>query len=100
MATRFEQAVWNKCRQIPKGRVSTYAEVSRAIGKPKAARAVGNALNKNPFASVPCHRVVCSDGRVGGFGRGGTAKVKKLRKEGVKIKNHCIADFEKKLFMF
>lgn len=62
----------------------TYAEVAQAIGKPRAARAVGNALNKNPFAPrVPCHRVIRSDGTLGGFASGTAAKRALLRREGV-----------------
>ena len=94
MAT-FEQKVFAACTQIKPGTVSTYAEIARAIGKPKAARAVGNALNKNRSRNVPCHRVVCSDGRVGGFARGGREKEKMLGKEGVKIQKGRIAGFEK-----
>ena len=61
----------------------TYAQVAVAIGKPKAVRAVGNALNRNPFApAVPCHRVVRSDGTIGGFASGAAMKRRLLRKEG------------------
>ena len=59
----------------------TYAEVARAAGYPGAARAVGNALNKNHDPSVPCHRVIRSDGNVGGYNRGTEQKIKLLRKE-------------------
>lgn len=64
----------------------TYAEVAAAIGRPRAARAVGNALNKNPFSfeaggDVPCHRVIRSDGSTGGFASGPAAKMRLLKKE-------------------
>ncbi len=85
--TKFQLAVWAVCAKIPKGKVSTYTKIARAIDKPKAARAVGNALNKNPHASVPCHRVIRSDGSIGGFAHGTKKKIEMLRKEGVKIKN-------------
>lgn len=69
--TQFEKKVYAVCRKIPEGRVSTYAGIAQMIGNPKAARAVGNALNRNPFApKVPCHRVVRKDGRIGGFAFG------------------------------
>ncbi len=64
-------------------------------------RAVGNALNKNPFAPlVPCHRVVSSDGSLGGFAYGSKAKIVLLKKEGVAVKNNQIVDFEKKIWRF
>ncbi len=82
----FADAVYAVVRRIPKGRVMTYAEVARAIGKPRSARAVGNALNKNPhIPMVPCHRVVRSDGTIGGYARGERAKERMLKREGVKI---------------
>lgn len=68
---------------IPKGKTMTYAQVAAAIGNPKAVRAVGNALNKNPFApQVPCHRVIRSDGSIGGFASGSKKKRALLRSEG------------------
>jgi methylated-DNA-[protein]-cysteine S-methyltransferase len=79
--------VYNVVRRIPKGKVLTYAFVARRIGKPRAFRAVGNALNKNPFESVPCHRVIRSDGSPGGYAHGERAKISILKKEGVIIKN-------------
>ena len=84
----FYQKVWRACATIPKGQVRTYGWVARRIGKPGAARAVGQALGKNPFAPVvPCHRVVGADGRLGGFSAPGgvEAKRKLLRKEGVPV---------------
>lgn len=92
--TPFEAVVYAACRKIPRGRLSTYTEISKFIGKPKSARAVGNALNKNPFApKVPCHRVVRSDGTVGGFTSGEKEKIKILRQEKIAIKNGRVADF-------
>ena len=85
--TSFRQKVYEAVRRITPGSVMTYASVARVIGIPRAARAVGNALNKNPFYEVPCHRVVRADGRVGGFIRGTRAKIKLLRGEGVKVTN-------------
>lgn len=81
----FYQAVWKACAEIPRGQVRTYGWIARRIGKPKAARAVGQALGKNPFAPVvPCHRVVGADGRLTGYSAaGGVAKKRKmLIKEG------------------
>jgi len=80
--TDFERRVYAAVKTIPRGEVRTYGWVARQLGAPRAARAVGNALNKNPFAPiVPCHRVVASNG-LGGFARGLTAKKQLLRGEG------------------
>ena len=71
--TKFQLKVWKYLKTIPKGSVKTYKEVAIAIKKPKSARAVANACGKNPYApKVPCHRVIRSDGGLGGYsGRGG-----------------------------
>ena len=80
--TPFRQKVYNIVRRIPKGKTMTYGQVAAAIGQPRAARAVGNALNKNPFAPmVPCHRVIRSDGSVGGFAGGSQKKLQLLKRE-------------------
>lgn len=77
-------------RKIPKGRVATYEDIARALRKPRAARAVGNALNRNVFSNVPCHRVIRSNGDVGGYAWGSPDKAAMLRNEGVKIDNSHI----------
>ena len=77
-ATDFQRKVWEATKQIPYGQTRSYAWVARHTGKPGAARAVGQALGKNPLAIViPCHRVIASDGKLGGFG-GGMAMKKRL----------------------
>lgn len=93
--TDFQRQVWRLTAKIPAGRVTTYALLARALGRPRAARAVGNALHKNPDApKVPCHRVVKSDGFVGGYAFGSSVKSRKLRREGLKIdRQNFIADF-------
>ena len=86
--TDFQIKVWNAISKIPKGKVKTYKELARSIRKPKASRAVANACGKNPFPiKIPCHRVIRSDGRLGGYsGKGGIkSKRKLLRSEGVYI---------------
>ena len=88
IGTDFQIKVWNAISKIPKGKVKTYKELARSIRKPKAARAVANACGKNPFPiKIPCHRVIRSDGRLGGYsGKGGIkTKRKLLRNEGVFI---------------
>ncbi len=73
----FYQAVWRACAEIPKGEVRSYGWVAVKIGKPKAARAVGQALAKNPFSPIiPCHRVVSSAGKLTGFSAPGGLKKK------------------------
>lgn len=76
----FSQSVWRVCAEIPAGETRTYGWIARRIGKPGAARAVGRALGANPFAPViPCHRVVRSDGSLGGYsGPGGIQTKEKL----------------------
>lgn len=80
--TEFREKVYNVVRKIPKGKVMTYKEVAESVGSPNASRAVGNALNKNRFKDVPCHRVIKSDGGVGGYAWGSDRKHKILKKEG------------------
>lgn len=96
----FSEKVWQLCKKVPKGKVTTYKEIAAAI-KNRAYRAVGNALNRNPDSStIPCHRVVGSDGSLVGFARGLKKKAELLRKEGIKIKNNKVVDFEKVLHRF
>ena len=82
--TKFQLKVWKYLKTIPKGHVKTYKEVAIGIKSPKAARAVANACGKNPYApKIPCHRVIRSDGALGGYsGRGGIkTKQRLLRSE-------------------
>ena len=84
--TKFQLKVWAFLKKIPKGSVKTYAQVAEGIGKPLAIRAVANAIGKNPYPNkIPCHRVIRSDGRLGGYSAKGGVKVKKklLKKEGI-----------------
>jgi methylated-DNA-[protein]-cysteine S-methyltransferase len=84
--TKFEKKVWNYLITIKKGSVKTYKQVAIAINRPKSARAVANAVGKNPLApKIPCHRVIRSDGSIGGYsGKGGIKTKKKLlKKEGI-----------------
>jgi methylated-DNA-[protein]-cysteine S-methyltransferase len=102
----FNHKVWQLCKKIPKGKVTTYKELAKALNT-KAYQAVGNAMNKNPYGAwttsganmVPCHRVINSDGNIGGFARGQAAKIALLRKEGIDIKNNKI-DLKRYLFSF
>ena len=81
--TRFEERVYAIVRRIPKGQTRSYQWVAERLGNPGLARAVGHAPNRNPYAPrVPCHRVVKSDGSLGGFARGPAAKAALLKREG------------------
>lgn len=80
----FNQKVWAMTVRIPAGQLATYGQIARVLGSPQAARAVGNALNKNPYApQVPCHRVVGSTGSLTGFAGGLDKKRELLQGEGV-----------------
>ena len=86
--TKFQLKVWNYLKKIPRGKVKTYSEVAKSIGKPLAVRAVANAIGKNPQAPhIPCHRVIRSDGSLGGYSGKGGIKTKKLllKKEGIRL---------------
>ncbi len=91
----FAERVFLETMKIPRGKISTYKEIAKAIGRPKASRAVGNSLNKNRCKKVPCHRVVKSSGKIGGFASGGKKKAKMLKSEGIAIKKGKIRNFNK-----
>lgn len=97
--TKFQSECYEALKKVPKGKVITYAGLAREIGKPKAHRAVGNAMNKNPFApKVPCHRVVKSNGELGGFADDINVKIKRLHEEGVDVIDNKIVNFKSILF--
>lgn len=82
--TKFQKKVLIATLGIPRGEVRTYAWVAGKTGSPRAARAVGNTLSKNPYApQVPCHRVIASDGSIGGYSGGVAEKRRLLAKEKV-----------------
>ena len=86
--TKFQLKVWNYLKKIPRGKVKTYSEVAKSIGRPLAVRAVANAIGKNPLApQIPCHSVIRSDGSLGGYSGKGGIKTKRLllKKEGVTL---------------
>ena len=101
----FDEKVWELMKKIPRGKVTTYKIIAENIGS-KAYRAVGNACRRNPNApTIPCHRVVSSDGGIGGFGGEISGdniqkKIQLLKKECVEVKNDKIVEFKKIVFKF
>jgi len=88
-------------KMVPKGKVTTYREIARKLGNPGLARAVGNALKKNEFlVIIPCHRVVKSDGQLGGYVNGVDKKLHLLLNEGIKIVDNKVANLRESLFKF
>jgi methylated-DNA-[protein]-cysteine S-methyltransferase len=86
----FYEKCYAVLRKVPKGKITTYKEIARALNS-KAYRAVGTAMNKNPYApQVPCHRVINSNGNLGGFFSGINVKIKLLKSEGIEIRNNKI----------
>ncbi|MBW2976840.1 MGMT family protein [Candidatus Woesearchaeota archaeon] len=96
MVTDFQKRVYALCKKVPKGKATTYKAIAKKMGI-KAYRAVGMALNKNPFSDVPCHRVVGSNGHLTGFASGLRKKEALLRKEGIKVRNFRVEEFERVL---
>lgn len=95
----FNDRCYSVLLKVPSGKVTTYKEIARKL-KSKGYRAVGNAMNKNQNApKVPCHRVVCSDGKLGGYAFGIKRKIQILKKEGVEVKNGKV-DLERYGFRF
>ena len=93
--------VYKKLLQVPKGKVTTYGELANAVGLKNGQRIIGMIMKKNPFpVIVPCHRVVKSDGKIGGYAYGKNVKSKMLTNEGIKIKDEKIIDFDKAKFYF
>jgi len=102
MATKLQQMVWEKLKEIPKGKITTYKLLANAL-ESRAVRAVASAVGKNPYApKVPCHRVVLSSGKIGNYTHplGVKRKRELLESEGIQIKDGKIVDFQKVLYKF
>lgn len=97
----FPEKAYQLIKKVPRGRVTTYKEIANKLGSKNLARLVGNILNKNSKpVIIPCHRVIKSDGKIGGYVFGQKEKEKLLRKENIKIKDGKIIDFEDRFFKF
>lgn len=88
--------VYDLLRKIPAGKVTTYGDLAKALGNPSASRIIGSIIGKNPNPiQVPCHRVVMSDGKLGGYAYGTAKKKELLEKEGLSFTNGIVSDFKK-----
>ena len=97
----LEHKVYKKLLDVPKGQITTYGDLGKAVGLKNGQRIIGKIMNKNPYpALVPCHRVVMSTGKIGGYSYGEHVKTKMLSDEGIEIINGSIENFDKKLFRF
>lgn len=99
--TIFENKVLSLVTKIPSGKISTYQLIAAKMGDKALARAVGNALHKNPqLITVPCHRIVNSDGTIGGYAKGLAKKIQLLQNEGIRVERGKVADWAKYLYHF
>jgi len=97
----LEKKIYKKLLQVPKGKITTYGELAKAVGMTNGQRAVGRIMNKNPYpVIIPCQRVIKSDGSVGGYAYGEKIKSNMLKKEGLEIKNGKVLDLEKIIHRF
>ena len=97
----LDKKIYKKLLEVPKGKITTYGELAKAVGLKNGQRAVGKIMNKNPYpVIIPCHRVIKSDGKIGGYAYGEEIKSNMLSKEGIKIQNGKISDFENSIYRF
>ena len=97
----LDKKIYKKLLEVPKGKITTYGELAKAVGLKNGQRAVGKIMNKNPYpVIIPCHRVIKSDGKVGGYAYGEDIKSDMLTREGIVIKNGKILDLENNIYRF
>ena len=97
----LDKKIYKKLLEVPKGKITTYGELAKAVGLKNGQRAVGKIMNKNPYpVIIPCHRVVKSDGKIGGYAYGEEIKSDMLTREGIVIKNGKILNLENKIYRF
>ena len=98
---KLEEKVYKKLLEVPKGKVTTYGDLAKAIGLKNGQRVIGKIMNKNPYpVIIPCHRVIKSDGKIGGYAWGEKVKAKMLSNEGIKIKKGKILEMKKAIYRF
>lgn len=97
----LDKKIYKKLLEVPKGKITTYGELAKAVGLKNGQRAVGKIMNKNPYpVIIPCHRVIKSDGKIGGYAYGEEVKLNMLTNEGIKIQNGKILDLENTIYRF
>jgi len=97
----LNEKIYKKLLQVPKGQITTYGELAKSVGLKNGQRVVGKMMNKNPYpVIIPCHRVVMSTGKIGGYAYGENVKTKMLNDEGIKIQNGKIIDLKNKIYRF
>jgi len=97
----LDKKIYKKLLEVPEGKITTYGELAKAVGIKNGQRAVGRIMKNNPYpVIIPCHRVVKSDGKVGGYAYGREVKINMLSKEGIKIKEDRILDWENTVYRF
>jgi len=97
----LDKKIYKKLLEVPKGKITTYGELAKSVGLKNGQRAVGKIMNKNPYpVIIPCHRVVKSNGKIGGYAYGEEIKSNMLSQEGIIIKNGKILDLENKIYRF
>ena len=97
----LDEKIYKKLLDVPKGQITTYGELAKAVGLKNGQRVVGRVMNKNPYpVIIPCHSVVMSTGKIGGYAFGQDIKVKMLSDEGIEISNGKIIDLENKIYRF
>jgi len=97
----LEHKIYKKLLEVPKGQITTYGELAKAVGLKNGQRIIGKIMNKNPYpVIIPCHRVVMSTGKIGGYAYGEHVKIKLLNDEGIQIKNGKILDLKNRVYRF
>jgi len=97
----IQQKVFKKLLEVPKGQITTYGELAKTVGLKNGQRTVGRIMNKNPYpVIIPCHRVVMSTGKIGGYAYGEHVKTKMLNDEGIIIENGKIVDLKNIIYRF
>jgi len=96
----YDKSVYRVLMQVPRGKVTSYKLIASALGNPRSSRAVGNALGRNPDPDgPPCYRVIKSDGSIGGYAGGVQEKIRRLRADGINVKDGFVLDLERILFI-
>jgi len=97
----LDEKIYKKLLQVPKGQITTDGELAKSVGLKNGQRDVGKMMNKNPYpVIIPCHRVVMSTGKIGGYAYGENVKTKMLNDEGIEIQNGKIIDLKNKIYRF